>query len=862
MTKISQVEPPRWADRLLEKLCRSDYLEEIQGDLHESFYWRLESKGSFYARRHFVKEILLSCRPSNLKKTNQMDQLLTLFKSHIKTGWRFLWKTRAYSSINILGLAVGIVFSWFAYLYATDQFSYNKHIKDVDNLYRITTQVTVFNNLINFPGCSHATTQKIVDKIPEVTEVARFLEEHKNMKVGDALIDQDYYIAERKLIEYLDLQFVEGSAGNFKAPKQAIISEQLAYKLGIRGEALKHQVQLLDSINYESYQIIGVYKDIPANTSIRTDMFLPYNNYLDESPKHVSDPGQYDLSTLIKVAEGSDIRLLSTKINEIINEGDEKQKYGAQIKPLASLHLSDSYLGFNGFRPGGNSDLLWFIVIAGAVCMAISVINYANFCISLYINRSREVAIRKIIGSANKGVFQQLMTESFLTTSLATILAIGLYALIAPHFSLLVEKEFTLTHLLNLDSLPGLLAIVLAISLISGLYPSLMLSKVQILNSLKGIKKIGKGAVVTQSLLMIQFSISIIMIGCMLTFKGQLNYMLNFDKGYNLENILRVRVPVELIETNLGHVLVNELKAIPEISAISGFTGLSMTGYKDEDHQFSLFFSNVDSSYMDIMQLSLIKGQSVKDALESGIPNGVVVNESFLKSIGNPEDPIGTSVAFDLYGTGSSIIVGVMKDYYMSGAKGKTNPVLFYTNYNERQFFSILIKSTADRFTIEEKLETAWNKVFNPIPLRYEYPSIEYQKKFDQEAKISKIAGTGSILAIFIAAFGLLGLVGLNIQSKLKEVSVRRVLGARMDNLAVIMIKRFMIPITCSLLLGLTASYYLSNEWLSNYPNRIDVGWQGFLLPTLAVVVILIAIVVTQVSRVLQSNPVVHLKDE
>ncbi|MEM7299246.1 MAG: permease prefix domain 2-containing transporter, partial [Bacteroidota bacterium] len=184
--------PPKWADKLLQRICREDLLEEIQGDLHESFYWRAETKGKGFAKRQFIFETLLSFRMSNLKTYDKMDRLLTLFKSHIKTGWRFLWKTKAYSSINILGLSIGIVFSWFAYLYAYDQFGYNKHIPESENIYRMSMQVNVFDNLISFPGCSHYTTQKIVDELPEVEQVARFTDDHAIMKLPEGTIDQDY----------------------------------------------------------------------------------------------------------------------------------------------------------------------------------------------------------------------------------------------------------------------------------------------------------------------------------------------------------------------------------------------------------------------------------------------------------------------------------------------------------------------------------------------------------------------------------------------------------------------------------------------------------------------------------------------
>ena len=172
MKPLPSICPPKWADKLLERFCKKEYLEEIQGDLHESFYWRLDERGVRYAKWKFIKEILLSFRTSNLKTFKFMDQILTLLKSHIKTGWRFLWKTKGYSSINIIGLSVGIVFSWFAYIYAKDQLGYNKHLNNVENLYRMSMQVEMFGNTINFPGCSHVTVDRIVNEVPGVEEAA------------------------------------------------------------------------------------------------------------------------------------------------------------------------------------------------------------------------------------------------------------------------------------------------------------------------------------------------------------------------------------------------------------------------------------------------------------------------------------------------------------------------------------------------------------------------------------------------------------------------------------------------------------------------------------------------------------------
>ncbi len=852
------LQPPKWADNLLQRICREDLLEEIQGDLHESFYWRAETRGNGYAKRQFIKEALLSFRMSNLKTYNKMDRFLTLMKSHIKTGWRFLWKTKAYSAINILGLSIGIVFSWFAYLYTSDQLGYNKHIPNSENLYRMTVQVNLFDNLINLPGCSHLTMQQIVDEFPEVEQVARFKDDHAIMRLPEGTIDQQYLIAEKSLLGFLDLEFIEGTPGMFSSPNHVVISEKLAYKLGIRGEAVDAHIELLDSINYVTYLVAGVYKDIPGNTSIRADLILPYSTYLNESPTNATSSGNYDLSTLMKVNAATDISQLRSKINDHLNAGEDETEKIAQIIPLASLHLSDEYYAFNGYTQGGNRQLIWLIIIAGVMCLTISVINYANFSISLYLNRAREVAVRKIIGSANSGVFQQLMTESFLTTLLATALAIVLYVLIAPQFSLLVEKQYGLPDLLNLQNLPALLLILAIISLISGFYPSLLLSKLKILKSLKGEQKVGKGVFVTKTLLVVQFSISIIMIASMLIFKGQLDYLVNFDRGYNVDDVLRIDLPKELIGSGKGEVFVNKLASVPEIESLTSSGGYGMTAYEDGEHQFSLTFKNIDSSYLKVMGIQLIEGQPLHEAKKNGIANGVLVNQSFLEKAGIKENPIGRSIAmFD-----QSIIVGVIKDYYAFGPKSELRPLVFFDFADERPAFQILVKSTADPFVLDEKMTMAWKAVFDPIPFLYDFMSTLYRDKFEQEDKISKIAKLGSIIAIFISAFGLLGLVGLTIQRKLKELSIRRVMGAEDFQIIWMMVKKFAIPITISLAIGISVSIYLSEQWLADYQNRIDFSWVHAVIAALSVICLLALVIIGQTINITRTNPVVHLKDE
>lgn len=845
--------PPKWADRLLERFCRADLLEEIQGDLHESFYWRTEAKGSSFAKRQFIKEALLSFKISNLKPYDKMDRLLTLTKSHLKTGWRFLWKTKAYSSINIVGLSIGIVFSWFAYLYAFDEFDYNKHMPDAENIYRMTTTVSLYDNMINLSGNSQETIQRIEDEMPEIKNVARFSSNHAEMKLPEGSIDQEYLMAEKTLLEFLNLEFVEGKPGAFDAPNEVVISEKLAYKLGIRGEAVNAEIELLDTTRYVTFKVLGVYKEIPIKSSIQTDLILPFSFYLSRN-----DSDNFDVSTLLQVHSTTNFAELSAGIKEIMNPSELENEYFPKLISMADLHLSGENYAINGFLPGGNLELIWFIVAAGVMCLLISVINYSNFSISLYINRAREVAVRKIIGSANSGVFQQLMTESFLTTLLSAALAVILFIILSPHFSLLVEKQYGLPDLINLENLPALCLIIVFISVLSGFYPSILLSKLKILKSLKGEQKVGKSVFVTKSLLIVQFSISIIMIASMLIFKGQLSYLLNFDRGYDVTNVIKINIPGNLIGRGTENVLANKLTSIPDIRSITVSGSYGMNAYDDGENKFSLTFKNIDNTYIDVMSISLLDGQTLQQAKDNGIANGVLVNQSFLDKSGITEDPLGKSIPF----LKSSIIVGVVKDFHAFGPKSEMSAMLFFDVPDRRQVRHVFIKSDADRVSLNSKLSEIWEDIYGPIPLKYDYMETLYRDRFEQEEKISKIAGLGSIIAIFISAFGLLGLVGLTIQRKLKELSIRRVLGA--ENLQIIwmMLKKFAIPIGISLVLGISLSMYLTEQWLSDYHYRISFGWTHGAIAAISVIAILSLIIVAHTMNVTRTNPVVHLKDE
>ncbi len=853
-----QPTPPRWADWLLEKLLHGEALEEVQGDLHESYLWRVEDNGARYAKWHFVKEILQSIRLSNLKPYPFMQQFITLFSSHIKTGWRFIWKTKGFSAINILGLSIGIVFSWFAYQYAADQFSYNKHMKHVEHLHKMLMQADMMGNKIMFQGGSYKSANMIVDELPEVEAVALFTEEKRLIKIKDTPVHQSILASNKKLFTYLNLDFLEGEIGDFDAPRTAIISEQMAYNLGMRGDAVGQLIELQDSSAFTAYQIIGVFRDIPQNTSIQSDLFIPLQGFLDKDPERKNAFINFDLSVLFQLTPGAIPDTVNQKIKTIFDRETGNETFFAKLSPMATFHLDAQPQLGNGFVPGGNKQFVGFIVIAGLLCLIISIINYANFSISQYVNRAREVAVRKIIGAAQKGVFQQLMTEALLTTVIATVFAIILYALLAPYFSSFVEKTFDFSTLIDSRFIPGNIALILVISLLSGLYPAIILSRFEIIKTLKGYQKIGKGKLVMQSLLIVQFTISTAMIACMFVFRGQLDLLMNQDQGRDTNDVIRINFPTEMMDAQTTQSFLNELQQLAFIERITGSSGFNMHPYDDGENSFGLMNMQVDSSYLKVLGHRFLEGTSFSTPYAAS--KEIIVNEAFLKKI-NLDDPIGKTIPFGRKGNESSIVVGVLQDVIHS-AKSEPGAEVYFPASSERGINQIFLKTQESQTHINQAIEPIWDQFFYPFPFKYDYLAEEYSRKLAHEAKIAKISGLGSMIAIFIAAFGLLGLVGVTIRQKLKRLSISRVLGAEKKHIARLISEKFIFPILISLSLGLASSIYLTKSWLDAYTIRINLSWYHLLLATLIIVGVLAFIIWTQVNEALKKNPVVYLKED
>ncbi|MEQ9403479.1 MAG: FtsX-like permease family protein [Cyclobacteriaceae bacterium] len=857
---MSRSDPPKWANRLLEKLCPESLLEEVQGDLHEAYHWRVKERGVFRARWLFALEAIRMSRPGKIRPVNSLNNYLMMHKNYLKTGWRFLKKNTLYSILNILGLAMGISFCWLAYLYADDEMNYDQYLTDHDKMFRIVADMKNGDDIHHIGGSSHAMSIQFEEKIPEIDQVVKIKTGGGMIRKGEEVLQQSYLFADQNLTELLELEFLEGTAGTFDLPNDVIISEKLAGKLDLRGKAVGEILTLNGGDGDEEFIIRGVYKDIPLNTSVRRDMIISYASYVANAPeRRLTTWFDVNMNTLIKLHDPKTKGAVEKKMTQMHNENDDGEgEVALKLQQLSEIHLNRTYGHYNGISRGGNVGMIKLFTGIGFFCLIISMINYSNFNISLYINRAREVALRKVIGAQKSGIFNQLITESFLSCFIAGLLAFIVLIAILPFFSDFVSKSYDLSFLVNGRFALGAFIILIATAIISGVYPAFVLSRFSIIKSLKGEQKIRSGKWITQTLLGVQFIIATGLVAGMLTMKEQVSYLSNFDTKVNIDNVIYMDyIPAEESQIKQFMAELDQYPEIAEIAAISGYNGTRITS---GEIQFDVRHLRINRDLINLLDIDITNGRNFDEQLISDKNNGILVNETFVKKM-QLDDPIGVSVPFSYGDLEDPVIIGVVEDYLFESAKNDVDPLVIYLS-EQYPLQSVYVRLHDNAVFSQEKFEETWSKAFDPFPFEFTFLEEYYQSAYTAENRMITLVGAGCIVSIFLAAMGLLGIVGLQLNQRFKEISIRKVLGATAGNLYQVFTKRYVLIISAGLIGGLGISYYAINAWLDNYPFHVEFGTGIMILTILFTLTIALITILSQVFKVVHANPVKFLRDE
>lgn len=855
---MARSDPPRWADWFVRKICPEEYLEEVQGDLHEAFHLRVKEKGLKYARRRFTIDALKTIRLFKLKTPDLMKrENLQMFKNYFITGWRFLWKTRVYSTINMFGLAIGIAAASMAYLFLADQMSYDGFHRKASQLYRITGS-TVFRGQTHFMGgASYIMGEEFPEKVPGIEKASHFKNDLALRPVEDSYEYQTIHYADRELFDMLDFNFVSGRPGAFERPDQVVISKSLAGRLDNKEELILNfgEEDMVFAIN-------GIFEDMPTTSSLQPEIIVPFSLWVSrvESRRTVN---WFDINMNVFLLKNKDVAVedIEAGMNKVLADNYDVESIDAKLylQAFSEMHTDETFGLGNGLSPSADFEILRAVLIIGLLCLLISCFNYSNFALGNFLSRSREVAIRKVMGATKTNIFQQFLSESFLSTAIASGIALLLILLVLPGFSLFVGEEYTPQELFTPRFFTGLGLALLVSGFLSGLYPSIVLSSKKAGAGLKEKLKVGGKSVLSWLLVMIQVSMTIFLIIGMLTINRQLDHLVNFDLGYNDNNILDVDIR-DTSENRLNQ-LKRELEQLPFVQEASYNSNYNGTNYEDGELAVETNHLRVDEEFIELMEIPMASGRNFDQKIQTDRRQAIVVNETFVR-MAQLQDPVGKQIPFRYGDLENPRIIGVVEDYHFDSPKSSIEPLVMYTS-PEYQYQSLLLKLNPQVSNQElGRIEEIWTNIYPRIPLGYTWLDELNAAEMETEMQIQRLSQAGSLIAILLASLGLFGVVGTHVRQRLKEVSIRKVTGATPWSIYWLFSRKFGSWLVLGFLFGALPAIYLLNNWLNDYPERIALGWGIPVMGTLICGLVFLTIITLLLYRVIYLNPARYLRDE
>jgi len=852
--------PPKWADWLIEKICPDDYLEEIQGDLHEAFYWREETRGQTYARRKFYLEALKTVQFFRFRKPGFMkNHFFYLFKNYFKTGFRFIWKTRTYSFINMFGLAIGIATAAMAYLFLADQFSFDRFHQQSDRLYRIAAKLEFQGEVENMGGASYIMGKVLPEEVPGI-EMAT----HVKNDIALRLIDQDYnymmlHYADPEMFRMLDFNFISGTPGEFKDPENIVVSRSFAETLSSSNE-----LRLLFGDEEKIFSVVGIYEDLPMTSTFRPSVIVPFNFWVGRvAARRTETWFDINMNVFVLRREGATLEGVEAGMNEVlkanIDSDDARLNPQLFLQPFSKMHTDDAIQLGNGLRASANLQVLWVVLIVGLLCLLISCFNYSNFALGNFLSRSQEVAVRKVMGANGNTIFQQFLSESFLSTLISGLLAFLLILVLLPFFSEFVEVEYGFRDLLSWRFGVGLALVLLMSTFLSGLYPSVVLSTKKAHLALKERLKVGGKSFFSWFLVMLQVSITISLIIGMLTTNQQLEHLLNFDLGYEDENVLALSIR-DTSEQRLDQ-MKRELERLAFVQSVSSNSGYNGTDYQSGEINFSTSHLRTDENFVDLLGIEIKEGRNFDLEFQGDRGAAVLVNETFVKRA-QLDHPVGEVIPFQYGELANPRIIGIVKDFHYDALQTEVLPLVIYTSpeYMIQTMLIKLIPQSSQQGI--SQIEEIWRKVYPTRPIRYTYLEERNAAAMQTETQIQRLTRSGSLIAILLASLGLFGMVGTHVRQRLKEVSIRKVNGASPMDIYLLFSTKFGKWLISGFIIGAIPAIYFLNNWLNNYPERIQISWGIPMLSVFICGAVFLSIITVLLLKVINLNPATHLKDE
>ena len=799
-----------------------------------------------------------------------------MFKNYLKTAFRNLGKNKLYSGINIIGLTAGLAACLLIGVFISHELSYDKFNVSADRIVRVTMEYKNAETVNTTATTGTKVGPQFKRTFPPVEEYARTFLSQGIVKYGEKVFDEQRILfADDPFFKIFSFKLIEGNASSvLDAPQKLVLTASIAKKYFGSETAINKTITAFG----KEMTVSGVCEDAPQNSQVKFDFVTQFLN-LGNNVK-TEKWWEANWITYLLVRDKKDIPQLQQQIaaymktkevrTEARLEGNNYLTYN--LEPLKTVHLRSSLAGF---EPNGNISYIYMFGIIALLILVIASANYTNLATAQSTGRGNEIGMRKVLGASKKQVFFQFIGESTVITFLSAALALALGVLLIPYFNNITGKAFTAKALLQPIPIISLGLFAIIVSFLAGFYPALILSGTKVMGVLKkGFRITAGGGTLRKSLIIVQFSISVFLIIYTAIILQQMAFMQTKNLGYDKDHVV-----VLPIAGKMRNDFQNIKEAISHVNGVEGVTaayetpefvewgdGIEVTG-ENGKKEISLNAMPVDLDFTKTMKMQLVAGRDFQQsdfAMMDTSNNGenfrvpYLINESLLKKIGwTPEQAIGKIINKGVEGP----VVGVVKDFNFSSLREPIGPILIFLGRDYSRAFMVRINGKDVKPTLG-RLEMMWKQRVPDRPFTYHFLDEDYNKLYVGEQRSSTLFTVAATLAILLACLGLFGLAAFTTVQRTKEIGIRRVLGANIGNITMLVAKNFLIMIGIAILIAIPLAWYAGNKWLQDFAFRIPVQAWVFIAASAATILIALATVGFHSVRSALMNPVKSLRTE
>ncbi|NOT73540.1 MAG: FtsX-like permease family protein [Cyclobacteriaceae bacterium] len=861
--------PPRWADRFLESFCSEDQLEILQGDIHELYAHRLTKMSRFKANIHYIKDVLDMLRPFAIKGRSNYNPA-PMFNNYFRIALRTFARNKSPFLINLIGMSIALGCSITAFVNYQYNVDFDRQEKNAASIYRIGFWETTQKGMVPYGVAPIPVAGLIRESLREGEEVIQFMSKDGQFRIGDEMFQKQLAYAEPAFTRLFTFERLSGSL-SLEDKTTILISDQLAINWFGTTNAVDKMVTQVINGEPRELTVGGVFKKFPMNSSFRFDLITGYDNYfVDPSQRSTIENNWARWATTFLFLKDKTVADRLPKQLEAYIKTQNEAKPDLKI----STFYVESFVGMSHRAIKERNQGHWFggpmppaAVIApfamAGFLLLVACFNFMNNSIAIAGKRLKEIGIRKVIGGRRKELIVQFLSETMIFCFAAMIIALGLAEFFTAGWNgMWSGVEMAITYQNNIRLIVAIAALVIFTAVLAGGYPAFYISAFKPIQILKGTTRFGGASMLTKSLLVFQFSISLAAVIFALAFYYNSKFQKEYDLGYAWRSVIQVPVANEQQFEQLR----NSLQNNPDILSMAGTEHhIYSSSYKvaasfENKEKREVAVLNVSDEYFDAVNVRLLAGRNFKKDQASDLNEALIVNEEFVRKFNLGEDAIGKRITFN--DTTHFFITGVVKDVYLGALFEPLSPVAFrYTATNYK--YLIALTHPDQLMYVNDQIKTSWSKIF-PTQL---YPGRPMEERmmmalehFDSVVILYTFLG---LVAIIMSISGLYSLVSLNLQKRTRELGIRKIMGAPLRHIIYQSGKLFLVVMLISFVVGTALGTVMVNAMMDSvWEYYVAVNVEIISLAVLILACIAFATIAYKIKDVVVANPVDSLRHE